>query len=71
MLSSLFSNIRRLRFDQSSPVQPVSGGGSTSVTEDGGGQRTEEILVSNLGYVTITTVASSTVTTVAIVYVTI
>ena len=35
LLSSQFSNIRRTRFDQSSPVQPVSEsrGGSTSVTE--------------------------------------
>ena len=47
----------RMRFDQSSPVQPVSesrGGGTLSVTEDGGGgggggRRTKEILVSNIG----------------------
>ena len=49
MLSSYFSNIRRTRFDQSSPVQHVSEsrGGSTSVTN----KRTEkkEILVSNFG----------------------
>ena len=56
MLPSKFSNIRRTRFDQSSPVQPVSEsrGGPLNVTD--GGRRTEEsgrrteILVSNLGY---------------------
>ena len=46
--------MRRLVFDQSSPVQPVSEsrGGTLSVTEeDGGGRRrrTKEILVSNIG----------------------
>ena len=37
-LSSYFSNIRNLVFDQSSPVQPVSEsrGGSLSVTEEDG-----------------------------------
>ena len=41
MLSSQFSNIRRTRFDQSSPFQPVSEsrGGSMSVTEN---KRTNE-----------------------------
>ena len=48
MLSSQFSNIRRMGFDQSSPVQPVSEsrGGSLSATDG----RTKEILLSNLGY---------------------
>ena len=51
MPSSKFSNIRRTRFDQSSPVQPVSKsrGGNLSVTDGGGGVRTKEILVSNIG----------------------
>ena len=46
MLSILFSNIRRTRFDQSSPVHPVSEsmGGTLSVTDEV--WRTE-ILVSN------------------------
>ena len=46
----LFSNIRRTRFDQSSPVQPVSDfrGGSTSVTEKEDEVWTE-ILVTNIG----------------------
>ena len=50
MLSSYLSNIRRTRFNQSSPVHLVSEsrGGSTNLT-DGEGQ-TKEILVSNIGY---------------------
>ena len=37
MLSSWFSNIRNTRFDQSSPVKPISEsrGGSLSVTDGG------------------------------------
>ena len=53
---SLVLNIRSTRFNQSSPFQPISDfmGGSRSVAEDGGWSRTdgrtEEILVSNIGY---------------------
>ena len=46
--------MRRLVFDQSSAVQPVSEprGGPLSLTEDRGGRRRteQEILVSNIGY---------------------
>ena len=52
MLSSLFSNIRNLVFDQSSPVQPVAelGGGLLSVTEEEKKEeKKKEILVSNIG----------------------
>ena len=44
--------LRRLVFDQSSPVHPVSEsrGGTLSVTEKDKGRRTEEILVSNFGF---------------------
>ena len=56
MLSSQFSNIRRTRFDQSSPVQPASEsrGGSTSVTDG----QTKEILVSNFGFIKEKTLSS-------------
>ena len=49
MLSSLFFNIRRTRFDQSSSVNPVSEsrGGPLSVTKSK--VRRTEILVSNFG----------------------
>ena len=42
---------RRFVFDQSSQVQPISEirGGSTSVMEEDG--RTEEVLVSNIGFI--------------------
>ena len=51
MLSSKFSNIRNLAFDQSSPVQPVAelGGGPLSLTNERTNERTE-ILVSNIGW---------------------
>ena len=47
--------IRSTRFDQSSPVQPISEirGGSTSVTEEEENKEKKEkkeILVSNIGY---------------------
>ena len=47
MLASYFSNIRRTRFDQSSPVQFVSESraGSLSVREDGGGRRKSLCLI--------------------------
>ena len=48
MLSSQFSHIRNLVFDQSSPVQPISeiSGGTLSVTEE----KKKEILVPNIGF---------------------
>ena len=51
MLLLQFCYLRRLVFDQSSPVQPVSEfmGFGLSRTEDGGGQT--EILVSHIGCV--------------------
>ena len=52
MISSKFCHLRRLVFDQSSPVHPVleSRGGTVSVTEDGRRRRrSTEILVSNIG----------------------
>ena len=54
MLSFEFSNIKRTRFDQSSPVHPVSESreGTLSVTVNGG--RIDErtgIVVSNIGLV--------------------
>ena len=56
MLFPKFCQLRRLVFDQSSPVQPVSEsrGGTLSVTEEDDertNERTKEILVSNIGYV--------------------
>ena len=44
MLFSQLSNIRRTRFDQSSPVQPVSEsrGGPLSMTEEDGGGRSRK-----------------------------
>ena len=52
MLFSYFCQLRRLVFDQSSLVQPVSEyrGGPLSMTDGGEGQ-TMEILVSNIGYI--------------------
>ena len=51
MLFYLFFNIRRTQFDQSSLVQSVSDfrGGSTNLTEEESGQRTE-ILLCNTRY---------------------
>ena len=58
MLSSYFSNIRNLVFDQSSPVQSVSEsrGGTLSITEKFG--RRTEILVSNIGYNLVSTIGN-------------
>ena len=53
MLFSEFCQLRRLVFDQSSPVQPVSEsrGGPLSVAEEEEEQQQQEILVSNIGYI--------------------
>ena len=61
MHSSQFSNIRRTRFDQSSPVQPVSEsrGGSTSVTEKKNEQRKSLCLIFDVGQ-TLSLLVSST-----------
>ena len=52
MLLSQFCHLRRLVFNQSSPVHPVSEsrGGGLSVKEEDGRRRTD-ILVSNIGYI--------------------
>ena len=48
------------RFDQSSPVQPVSDfrGGSTSVTDGGRRAEEQEILVTNIGFCTLFTLCT-------------
>ena len=51
MLSSQIYNIRRTRFDHSSPVQPVSENQGGQYEPDGRRRRrTEAILVSNIGW---------------------
>ena len=50
MLFSQFCQLRRLVFDQSSPVHPDSLSRGGYYERDGGEGRTEEILVSNIGF---------------------